>query len=124
MFKTEAEKSCLREYIKQKCTDDKPVPDVIHLLWYGRGTQQLDLRSKIGLYSLLTMAEPCLIVLHGNVEMPGPLWNKILPLATNVVRVHKNPQTHISGRRIVQVQNQADIGRIEILLGKIRKDYY
>ena len=67
---------------------------------------------------MLTVAKPCLFILHGNVEHTGDLWNTMLPLATNVVRVHKEPTTHIKGRKIQHVQNMADIGRIEILLGK------
>ena len=116
MFKSAADKKCLHEYIRQNCLDDLPVPNVIHLLWYGKGEHQFDIQNAIGLYSILTVSKPCLLILHGNVEHTGPLWNTMLPLAKNVVRVHKEPTTHIKGRKIRNVQNMADIGRIELLI--------
>ena len=86
------------------------------MVWEGETKSPI--RSAIGFYSILTVLKPCLVVLHGNVQYTGNYWDAILPqpLATNVVYVHKEPQTEISGRKIVHAQNQADIGRIQILL--------
>ena len=49
-FRSAGEKHCLREYIRQNCVDDLPVPNVVHLLWYGKGANYLQIRSAIGFY--------------------------------------------------------------------------
>ena len=68
-------------------------------------------------YSIFTIGKPCLVLLHGNVYPNGTMWEHILPAATRLVRVHKEPQREINGNKIEHIQNQADIGRIEILIG-------
>ena len=57
------------------------------------------------------------MLFHGDAAPSGLLWENILPAATNLVRVWKSAQTEVNGTKIENVQNQADIGRIEILLG-------
>ena len=56
-FRTQEERACLHEYIRQQCYDFRPVPDVIHLVWYGEA--ELSFRHAIGFYSLFTIAKPC-----------------------------------------------------------------
>ena len=47
-FSTKQEKECLHQYIYQHCYDTHPVPDIIHLLWYGKA--ELNFRNAIGMY--------------------------------------------------------------------------
>jgi len=115
-FTTPADKACLQLYIRQHCTDFRPVPDVIHLLWFGND-EDISFRSMLGLYSIFTIAKPALVVLHSDFAPRGQRWEAILPVATYMVRVHKNPtRTTLNGKPIKEVQNMADIGRIEVLL--------
>ena len=94
----------------------------ISIFWIKKSLSYLVLSEPS---SILTVLKPCLIILHGNVKYTGNYWDVMLPLATNVVYVHKEPQTTtISGRKIFHIQNQADIGRIQILLGKSHKNLY
>ena len=56
------------------------------------------------------------MILHSDFTPAGDIWDLLRPAAHNLVHVYKKPLAKIGGRPIIAVQNQADIGRIEILL--------
>ncbi|XP_012937541.2 uncharacterized protein LOC106011666, partial [Aplysia californica] len=105
---------CLHRYIKARCYDNRHVPNVVHLINYG--SEELVFRNAIGLYSVLTILKPCLVLLHGDVIPRGLNWFTVLPRATRMVFVPRTPLTRINGRAIKHIQSSADITRIDVLL--------
>ncbi|XP_012941552.1 uncharacterized protein LOC106012621 [Aplysia californica] len=112
-FSDNSSRACLSLYIRQNCYDDYPIPNIVHWLYFADGT--LDLRKAVPFYSVFSILKPCLVLLHGNHFLPGPYWDALIPHAPNLVHVPRSPQTHIHGRKIVHVANQADIARLEVL---------
>ena len=70
-------------------------------------------------HSIFSIALPCLVILHGNAYPSGDMWEHILPAATRLVRVYKEPRSEINNNTIKHVENQADIARIEVLIGML-----
>ncbi|XP_035824771.1 uncharacterized protein LOC101856087 isoform X2 [Aplysia californica] len=111
----ETGKACLKQYINQNCQySNYKVPNIVHYVSFRNS--YMDLRMFIALYSVITVQNPCLILLHGDVLPAGPYWEMIAPYATRFVHVVRHPQTHINGKQIEHVQNMADIARLRILL--------
>ncbi|XP_012934984.1 uncharacterized protein LOC106011108 [Aplysia californica] len=104
---------CLKRYIKEHCTDGYPVPNIVHLVAFTNPT--MSFRNAIGFYSIFTVAKPCLVLLHSDVELEGPNWDIMAPSATNLVRVHRKPLDYINKRKIKFVQTKADLARIDVL---------
>ena len=119
-FADPASRACLHRYIQQECYDEYPVPNIVHWIAYGCNSIEA-WRQAVPFYSVFAILKPCLVLVHGVPFTPGPLYDALVPFATNLVYLPKEPQTfvqHIDGFRlkIKHVANQADIGRLEALV--------
>lgn len=95
------------------CGDGKPVPNVIHYIWFGNLT--FDFIYFVSFYSAHKHQKPCLIVLYYEFLPSGTWWNLLRRIVDNIVLVKMTPPMMISGKIIKFVQHKSDIVRLKIL---------
>ena len=113
-FATNDSRSCLHKYIYQHCTDEYPIPNIVHWIQFGVGPFD-NFRHALAFISVFIIQKPCLVLLHGDHPTKGRYWDMFIYFAKNLVFVPKAPQTHIQNRTIVNAANRADIGRLDVL---------
>ncbi|XP_052806612.1 uncharacterized protein LOC128235861 [Mya arenaria] len=106
--------SCLATYIKHCCHDDKPVPNVIHYVWFG--DMELKYFNFLSLMSALRFQQPCLIIVHGPTLPHGPYWDHFLHLAPPIVHVARERPTQAFGQPLFAKEHASDLMRIEALM--------
>lgn len=104
---------CLGEVISSFCGDGKPVPNVIHYIWFGNMT--FDFIYFVSIYSAHKYQKPCLIFLYYELLPSGTWWNLLRKIVDNIVLVKMRPPMMISGKMIKFVQHKSDIVRLKIL---------
>lgn len=106
---------CLGKVISSFCGDGKPVPNVIHYIWFGNMT--FEFIYFVSIYSAHKHQKPCLIFLYYELLPSGTWWNLLRKIVDNIVLVKMRPPMMISGKMIKFVQHKSDIVRLKILKG-------
>ncbi|XP_061169008.1 uncharacterized protein LOC133178289, partial [Saccostrea echinata] len=104
---------CLKRVITKFCTDDLPVPNIVHYIWIGK--QEFEFIYFVSLYSTHKNQKPCLFFLYYDVLPSGKWWGILSKIVRNIVYVKITPPTEISGKKIKWVQHKSDILRLRIL---------
>lgn len=104
----------LRAALNKKSTEFN-VPNLIHYIWFGKHTYRVI--DYICMLSALRKQQPDLILVHGDVEPEGKLWEWLKDEAGSKLKfVKKYPPTTIFGNKLTKVEHQSDVARLHILL--------
>ena len=95
--------------------DNLTVPNIVHYVWLG--CQEFLLYHYFSIISTYKFIQPHLILLHGDCLPKGRFWTKVLSEVPNLYHVHEDRLISIQGQKPGYIQHEADIIRLQILLG-------
>lgn len=91
------------------------IPNLIHYVWFSKHTYRLI--DYVCMVSALRKQDPDLILVHGDVEPKGQLWEWFKEEAGSKLKfVKKHPPTTIFGHKLTEIVHQSDVARLQILL--------
>ncbi|XP_060072429.1 uncharacterized protein LOC132552283 [Ylistrum balloti] len=102
---------CFRDELYKLCSDDEPVPNIVHYVFFG--IYELTFFHFLSIWSTHIIQKPCAILIHGNTLVSGPLWDRLVKAATNLIRVRRAPPSDIFGNTIHLIEHKADVARLE-----------
>ncbi|KAJ8318948.1 hypothetical protein KUTeg_004039 [Tegillarca granosa] len=102
----------LKDVIKQKCYDKKPVPNVIHYVWLGLKKKEMKFYQFLSVYSCHKYLHPCLILFHGETLPYGRYWDLLQTVVPNIIHVKISSPTNIEGIQLKHIEHKADIVRL------------
>lgn len=117
-IKCPADMMCLKSLIRNRCTDDNPVPNVVHYVWFGR--RKLAFHHMISMMATAKFIKPCHIMIHGDAIPYGTLWDFLLSKvnASMFIHVPRKQPTSIFGNPVHVIEHRSDLARLEIINGK------
>ena len=95
--------------------DNLTVPNIVHYVWLGCNELKLD--HYFSIISTYKFIQPHLILLHGDCLPKGKFWTKVQSEVPNLYHVHEDRLLSIQGQKPGFIQHEADIIRLQILLG-------
>ncbi|XP_069131786.1 uncharacterized protein [Argopecten irradians] len=102
---------CLREELYDQCWDGKPVPNIVHYIFFG--IYKLSFVQFLSIWSIHTIQKPCVILIHGDTQLSGPYWTYLVRTIPNIIRVRKTPPKEIFKNPIKVIQHKSDVVRLE-----------
>ncbi|KAL3836289.1 hypothetical protein ACJMK2_021726 [Sinanodonta woodiana] len=123
IFQISYDDPCLTNYIDNCCSDSKPVPNIVHFIWFMY--KEFNFFHYLSFMSAVRFVRPCLILLHGNYVPHGRYWRSFTLSFPFVILVQRSPRSSIFGNKIKFLEHISDVMRIEILkdYGGIYLDY-
>ncbi|KAL3836288.1 hypothetical protein ACJMK2_021725 [Sinanodonta woodiana] len=123
IFEIAHDDPCLTKFIDNCCSDGKPVPYVVHFIWFMY--REFDFFNFLSFMSVVRFVRPCLILIHGDFVPYGRYWHRFTMTFPYVILVRRSPKLTIYGKRVEFIEHLSDIMRIEILkdYGGIYLDY-
>ena len=93
------------------------VPNIVHYFYFGV-SWEFDFLNYLSFLGASKFIKPDHIFVHGNVIPHGPWWNRTLHEVPNLYHVHREQPVRIQGRKILRIEESANILRVQTLLGK------
>ena len=107
--------STLHHKLDSTKEDNLTVPNIVHYVWLGCNDLKLD--HYFSIISTYKFIQPHLILLHGDCLPKGKFWTKVQSEVPNLYHVHEDRLISIQGQKPGFIQHEADIIRLQILLG-------
>ena len=107
--------STLHHKLDNTKEDNLTVPNIVHYVWLGCNDLKLD--HYFSIISTYKFIQPHLILLHGDCLPKGKFWTKVQSEVPNLYHVHEDRLISIQGQKPGFIQHEADIIRLQILLG-------
>lgn len=105
---------CLELFLDTCCLDNKPVPNIVHYILYGKG--EFNFYSFVSFISVIRFVRPCAVLIHGDAVPDSVYWMLILNLFPNIIQVTRTIPDNIFGTPVRHRTHISDIMRIEALL--------
>ena len=97
------------------CQDGLPVPKLVHYIFLGK--TDFSFFFLLSLLSSYRILKPGFIFVHVDKIPMGKWWDHLLDLVPNIVIIKTTKVTKVFDKPVKIVQHQADVMRIQILLG-------
>ena len=107
---------CLARVIDKCCKGNKPVPNVVHYIWYSQ--RELGFFQFVSFMSALRFMKPCLFLIHGDYLPYGKYWDYFVSISPNIIHVKRTRPTSVFGKKLAFEEHSSDIMRIEALKRK------
>ena len=108
--------NCLIQFIDSCCLNGRPVPNVVHYVWYSNSS--MDFFHFLSFISVVRFVKPCLILIHGPFLPHGTYWDYFVHVFTNIIHVKRNHPTAVGGNKLAYPEHGSDVMRIQALDGK------
>lgn len=90
------------------------VPNIVHFVWFSFD-ERLKFHQMISIRSAYLFIKPDMIILHCDNEPTGYWWKYVKNLIKTLIIRKITPPKIVLGKRLVKVEHQSDIARIQIL---------
>ncbi|XP_076082507.1 uncharacterized protein LOC143053599 isoform X2 [Mytilus galloprovincialis] len=104
---------CLQTFVMENCHDVKPVPNLVHYMWFSK--REMNFYHFVSFLSASRFLKPCLILIHGDILPFGTYWDYLLTLVSNILHVQRSPPEEVFGRNLTFIEHKSDIARIQAL---------
>ena len=95
--------------------DNLAVPNIVHYVWLS--CRELELIHYLSILATYKFIQPYVIIIHGDCLPSGKFWTKIQSEVPNLYHVHEDRLTSIQGTKPRYIQHEADVMRLQILIG-------
>ena len=107
---------CLINFIDSCCLNGRPVPNVVHYVWYSNSS--MDFFHFLSFISAVKFVKPCLILIHGPFRPHGAYWDYFVHVFPNTIHVIRNHTTTVGDNKLAYPEHGSDVMRIEALDGE------
>ena len=108
---------CLSDVIDKYCSDEHPVPNVLHYVWYGK--VEMKFHHFLSFMSAVRFMNPCLIVFNGDQLPYGKYWDYFTSIYFRLVHLKRPLVTVVHGMKLSFKEHGADVMRIEALYSEL-----
>ena len=107
--------SALPHKLNETKEDKLIVPNIVHYVWLG--CREFQLYHYFSIISTYKFIQPHLILVHGDCLPRGKFWIKIQNEVPNLYHVYQERLIRIQDKKPGYIQHEADVMRLQILLG-------